>query len=65
MKNNLPTIQEKYLLHLANNSISINSVAISIDVTRSHLWKVLHGKREISESIINKLNAHLDTDFGN
>ena len=49
--------------YIDNNKVSKQKMAESINISRSHLHRMLKGERPIIDSIRTKLNAYLNTDF--
>ena len=63
IENNLKTPSQLIKQHLIFNSITVISVAESLNISRHHLGEVLNGNRGLSEPLRTKLNAYLETDF--
>lgn len=56
-------VYTKFATHLENSGILPIKVAADLNISRSHLSRVLAGKRELSESLRAKLNTYLSTEF--
>lgn len=56
-------LHEEISKHLKDNKISVYSLAIDIDVSPSHLYKLLRKERPFLQSNLIKLNAVLNTNF--
>jgi plasmid maintenance system antidote protein VapI len=61
-KSEIP-LHEKFANHIKNCELTYISIATELDLSRSHLGRVLSGKRELSESLRAKLNAYFDTSY--
>lgn len=49
--------------HIDNNNISRTEIANDLNISRSHLHRLLSGERPISVSFLNKISTYLNTDF--
>jgi len=56
-------LHEKVSNHLTNNKISIRKLANNIEASHTHILKFTKGDRDISASLLSKLNAYLNTTF--
>lgn len=56
-------LHEKFLNHIKINKVSVAKAAVSLNISRDHLYKMLRGERPIIDSNRIKLNAYLNTDF--
>lgn len=56
-------IREKFKTHIETNNLKSTEIAAFANISRSHLSRILNGKREISKGLIIKLNAILNTDY--
>ena len=56
-------LHEQISKHLKDNKVSVYQLADTLCVSSSHLYKLLRGERPIMRSILDKLNAELNTDF--
>jgi len=56
-------LHEKIAKHLKDNKISVYLLADVLNVSPSHLYKLLRKERPFLRSNLDKLNAHLSTDF--
>jgi len=56
-------LHEKFLNHIKINKVSVAKAAVSLNISRDHLYKMLRGERPIIDSNRIKLNAYLNTTF--
>jgi len=56
-------LHEQISKYLKDNKISVYQLADTLCVSSSHLYKLLRGERPIMRSILDKINADLDTTF--
>lgn len=54
---------EQISKHIKDNKISVYTLADNLAVSPSHLYKMLRGERPIMRSILDKINADLNTNF--
>ncbi len=57
------SVGEKFKAHIETTGFTLEFIAIQLNISRSHLSRILNNKREISKNLQNKLNAFLNTDF--
>lgn len=56
-------LHEQVYNHLKDNKISVRKLALNIETSHTHILKFVKGKRDISASLLEKLNAYLNTNF--
>lgn len=56
-------LHEQVYKHLIDNKISVRKLANNIESSHTHILKFVKGEREISASLLLKLNECLNTDF--
>lgn len=61
-KTNIP-LHEKFADHIKKHDLTYIYIAKELNLSRSHIGKVLGGNREFSQSLRDKLNAYLNTNY--
>lgn len=56
-------IIKKFKEHIEINNLKPTDLADLANISRSHLSRILNGKREISKGLIAKLNNILNTNY--
>ena len=54
-------IAKKFKFHIEYHKVSKTEMASHLNISRSHLHRMLSGERPITDSTRNKMNAYLDT----
>jgi len=63
MENKIVKLHKLLSAHIDKNNISRTEIANDLNISRSHLHRLLSGERDISASFLNKINTYLDTNF--
>lgn len=63
MKTDTTETYQKFKKFLEENNISVSSLAPEMNISRFHLGEVLKGNRKLYDSLKDKLNAYLNTNY--